>query len=94
MHTLGELNACYEILNLIHARIVELEMIVKEDEKQSEKMTDIYEIRVAIQNFLEKELDYDVTDAGSLLDGSEADLAFNTDTGRYSLLLKKEKKAA
>ena len=37
MHTLGELNACYEILNLIHARIVELEMIVKEDEKQSEK---------------------------------------------------------
>ena len=37
MHTLGELNASYEILNLIHARIVELEMIVKEDEKQSEK---------------------------------------------------------
>ena len=43
-------------------------------------MTDIYEIRVAIQNFLEKELDYNITDAGSLLDGSEADLAFNTDT--------------
>mgnify|MGYP001175855564 FL=1 len=60
--------------------------------KIQKKMTDIYEIRVAIQNFLEKELDYDVTDAGSLLDGSEADLAFNTDTGRYSLLLKKEEK--
>ena len=60
--------------------------------KKQKKMTDIYEIRVAIQNFLEKELDYDVTDAGSLLDGSEADLAFNTDTGRYSLLLKKEEK--
>ncbi len=58
------------------------------------KMTDIYEIRVAIQKFLEDKLDYDVTDAGSLLDGSEADLTFNTDTGRYSLLLKKEKKAA
>ena len=56
------------------------------------KMTDIYEIRVAIQNFLEKELDYNVTDAGSLLDGSEADLAFNTDTGRYSLTITKEKK--
>ena len=55
-------------------------------------MTDIYEIRVAIQNFLEKELDYDITDAGSLLDGSEADLAFNTDTGRYSLTITKEKK--
>ena len=37
MHTLGELSACYEILNQIHAKIVELEMIVKEDEKQSEK---------------------------------------------------------
>ena len=56
------------------------------------KMTDIYEIRVAIQNFLEDKLDYDVTDAGTWLDGSEADLAFNTDTGRYSLLLKKEKR--
>ena len=55
-------------------------------------MTDIYEIRVAIQNFLENKLGYDVTDAGSFLDGSEADLTFNTDTGRYSLLLKKEKK--
>jgi len=60
--------------------------------KKQKKMTDIYEIRVAIQNFLEKELDYDVTDAGSFLDGSEADLKFNTDTGRYSLLLKKEEK--
>ena len=60
--------------------------------KKQKKMTDIYEIRVAIQNFLEKELDYDVTDAGSLLDGSEADMTFNTDTGRYSLLLKKEEK--
>ena len=55
-------------------------------------MTDIYEIRVAIQNFLEKELDYDVTDAGSFLDGSEPDLTFNTDTGRYSLTIIKEKK--
>ena len=56
------------------------------------KMTDIYEIRVAIQNFLEKELDYDVTDAGIWLDESVADMTFNTDTGRYSLLLKKEEK--
>ena len=55
-------------------------------------MTDIYEIRVAIQNFLEKELDYNVTDAGTWLDGSEADLTFNTDTGRYSLTITKEKK--
>ena len=55
-------------------------------------MTDIYEMRVAIQNFLEKELNYDVTEAGSWLDGSEADITFNTDTGRYSLLLKKEKR--
>ena len=55
-------------------------------------MTDIYEIRVAIQNFLENQLGYNVTDAGSLLDGSEADIIFNTDTGRYSLLLKKEDK--
>ena len=37
MYTLGELNACYEILNQIHAKIVKLEMIVKEDEKHSKK---------------------------------------------------------
>ena len=55
-------------------------------------MTDIYEIRVAIQNFLEKELDYNVTDAGTWLDGSETDLTFNTDAGRYSLTITKEKK--
>ena len=60
--------------------------------KPKDRVSDIYEIRVAIQNFLEKELDYNVTDAGSLLDGSEADLAFNTDTGRYSLTITKEKK--
>ena len=60
--------------------------------KPKDRVSDIYEIRVAIQNFLEKELDYNVTDAGSWLDGSEADLAFNTDTGRYSLTITKEKK--
>ena len=60
--------------------------------KPKDRVSDIYEIRVAIQNFLEKELDYDITDAGSLLDGSEADLTFNTDTGRYSLTITKEKK--
>ena len=54
-------------------------------------MTDIYEIRVAIQNFLENKLGYDVTDAGTWLDGSEADMTFNTDTGRYSLTITKEK---
>ena len=54
-------------------------------------MTDIYEIRVAIQKFLEDKLDYDVTDAGTWLDGSEADMTFNTDTGRYSLIITNEK---
>ena len=57
-----------------------------------DRVSNIYEIRVAIQNFLEKELDYNVTDAGTWLDGSEADLTFNTDTGRYSLTITKEKK--
>ena len=55
-------------------------------------MTDIYEIRVAIQNFLENQLGYNVTDAGIWFNESEADMTFNTDTGRYSLLLKKEKR--
>ena len=31
-------------------------------------------------------------DAGLLLDGSESDFTFNTDTGRYSLTIKKEEK--
>ena len=60
--------------------------------KPEDRVSNIYEIRVAIQNFLEKELDYNVTDAGTWLDGSEADLTFNTDTGRYSLTITKEKK--
>ena len=54
-------------------------------------MTDIYEIRVAIQNFLEKELDYDITDAGTLLDGTEADFAFEINDNRYSVTIRKEK---
>ena len=66
--------------------------MTKQNSKWLDNYSDVYEIRVAIQNFLEKELDYDVTDAGSFLDVSEADIKFNTDTGRYSLLLKKEKR--
>ena len=66
--------------------------MTKQNSKWLDNQSDVYEIRVAIQNFLEKELDYDVTDAGSFLDGSEAAITFNTDTGRYSLLLKKEKR--
>ena len=37
MYTLGELNAYYEILNQVHSKIIELEMIVKEDEKKEIK---------------------------------------------------------
>ena len=46
-------------------------------------MTDIYEIRVAIQNFLTEKLNADVTDAGTMLDGSGADFAFIFEGKRY-----------
>ena len=51
-------------------------------------MTDIYEIRVAIQNFLTEKLNADVTDAGTMLDGTGADFAFELNGRRYDVQIK------
>ena len=53
--------------------------------KPEDKISDIYEIRVAIQNFLTEKLNADVTDAGTMLDGSGADFAFIFEGKRYEV---------
>ena len=45
----------------------------------------IYEIRVALQNFLKDNLKVNLTDAGVMLDGSAADFAFEFEGRRYEV---------
>ena len=45
----------------------------------------IYEIRVALQNFLKDNLKVNLTDAGVMLDGSAADFAFEFEGRRYKV---------
>ena len=53
--------------------------------KPEDRVSNIYEIRVAIQNFLTEKLNADVTDAGTMLDGSGADFAFIFEGKRYEV---------
>ena len=52
-------------------------------------MTDIYEIRVAIQNFLENKLGYEITDTCVDLSDptQDAELIFKDDIGKYSIII-------
>ena len=52
------------------------------------KKTDVYEIRILIQNFLEK-LGYEITDACVDLSDptQDAELIFKDDIGRYSIII-------
>ena len=49
------------------------------------KLPDIYNIRRALQNFIEKKLKGEVTDCGTWLDFSGADIAFELKGKRYSI---------
>jgi hypothetical protein len=49
------------------------------------KLPDIYNIRRALQNFIEKKLKGEVTDCGTWLDFSGADVAFELKGKRYSI---------
>ena len=45
----------------------------------------IFEIRLALQNFLNDNLKVNLTDAGVMLDGSAADFAFEFEGKRYEV---------
>ena len=56
-----------------------------------DKIKEVFEIRNAIRNFLEKELQADVHSAGiSITDPAEADIAFKLDNIDYSLTIKED----
>ena len=54
--------------------------------------TDVYEIRILIQNFLEK-LGYEITDTCVDLSDptQDAELIFKDDIGRYSIIITRKK---
>ena len=51
----------------------------------NKKLPDIYNIRKALEDFIEKKLKGEVTDCGTWLDFSGADLAFELDGKRYNI---------
>ena len=46
---------------------------------------EIFEIRLALQNFLKDNLKVNLTDAGVMLDGAAADFAFECEGKRYEV---------
>ena len=46
---------------------------------------EIFQIRLALQNFLKDNLKVNLTDAGVMLDGSAADFAFEFEGKRYEV---------
>lgn len=56
-----------------------------------DKLKEVFEIRNAIRNFLEKELQANVHSSGiSITDPPEADISFKIDDIDYSLTIKEE----
>ena len=51
----------------------------------NKKLPDIYNIRIALENFIEGKLKGEVTDCGMFLDFSGADVAFNLNKKRYNI---------
>jgi len=51
----------------------------------SKKLPDIFNIRKALEDFIEKKLKGEVTDCGTWLDFSGADVAFNLNKKRYNI---------
>ena len=49
---------------------------------------EIFEIRLALQNFLKDNLKVKLTDAGVMLDGSAADFAFEFEDKEYEVTIK------
>jgi hypothetical protein len=51
----------------------------------NKKLPDIYNIRIALENFIEGKLKGEVTDCGMFLDFSGADIAFELKGKRYNI---------
>ena len=51
----------------------------------------IFKIRKALEASIKRKFKANVTDAGTLLDGTEADFEFELDDNRYSVIKRKEK---
>ena len=51
----------------------------------SKKLPDVFNIRKALEDFIEKKLKGEVTDCGTWLDFSGADVAFNLNKKRYNI---------
>ena len=51
----------------------------------NKKLPDIYNIRIALENFIEGKLKGEVTDCGMFLDFSGADIAFELKDKRYNI---------
>jgi hypothetical protein len=51
----------------------------------------IFKIRKALEASIKRKFKANVTDAGTLLDGTEADFEFELDDNRYSVIIRKEK---
>jgi hypothetical protein len=52
---------------------------------------EIFQIRKTLEASVEKKFKANVTDAGTLLDGTEADFAFEVNNNRYNITIRKEK---
>ena len=52
---------------------------------------EIFQIRKTLEASVKKKFKANVTDAGTLLDGTEADFEFELDDNRYSVIIRKEK---
>ena len=51
----------------------------------TKKLPDIYNIRIALENFIEGKLKGEVTDVGTWLDFTGADVAFELKGKRYNI---------
>ena len=52
---------------------------------------EIFKIRKTLETSVKKKFKANVTDAGTLLDGTEADFAFEINNNKYNITIKKEK---
>ena len=53
---------------------------------------DIFQIRKTLEASVKKKLKANVTGAGTMLDGTEADFAFEINDNRYNIIIRKENK--
>jgi hypothetical protein len=57
-----------------------------------ENNMEIFQIRKTLEASLKKKFKADITDGGTMLDGTEADFAFEVNNNKYNVIIKKEEK--